>query len=402
MRCRNVPLLIVITWVALAIGSARADGITVSSIDASYTFARSMIFSLSASSDSPVTQATLFFQSGGAPPLSQPADSFVPANQVNLAATVNLVETKLPAFSTISYWWEVADQSSKTIRTETRTLAYIDNRFNWQEITSGPVRVHWYRGDSGFSTAAASVANEALPRIQQQSGVEPPSPIDIYIYASVDDLRSAVELGGRPWLGGQARPEFGVVMVAIPPGDGALIQMRREIPHELTHLMVFIATTPDYQAVPAWLDEGLATLNEGEPNPTQAVALQDAFAANRLIPIDALCGPFSTDASAALLAYAESQGVVQQIVDDYGSAGLQALLAAYRDGATCAGGVERGLSATLAGIELKWRSRLGPAGSAEAVAKGSGPWLLLWIAIGLPLLGLIAWRRPAKRDKATG
>jgi len=403
MRRWIVPLLVVIA-LAASIGSTSADtatlagGITVTSIKVTYAFARSMTFSVAVADSSAITAATLFYQSGVTPPRSQPADPFTPANPVDLTASVDLSKSSLSAFSTVTYWWEISDEAGRQLRTDTQTLAYIDNRFAWKDFASGAVRIHWYVGDSGFSAAAAAVANEALPHIQQQLGVEPPSPIDIYIYTKLDDLRSAVELSGHSWLGGLARPEFGVVLVAIAPGDSALVQMRHDIPHELTHLMVFIATTPSYRSVPRWLDEGLATLNEGEPDSSQAESLRAAYANNQLTPITTLCGAFPADATAAKLAYAQSRGVVQQIIDDYGSAGLQALMAAYRDGASCTGGVERGLNTTLASIELKWRSSLGPGGGAAAVASGSGPWIVIWLALALPLLGLIMWRKPKRSN----
>jgi hypothetical protein len=265
-------------------------------LNASYIFADRMIFTATATSDNPITQATVFFQSGSQPPYSHPADPFTPANVVPLTATINLKETKLIPFSTVSYWWEAIDQSGQKARSATQSIVYVDNRFPWQDFASDPARVHWYQGDSGFGGAAANIASEAMPGIQQQIGVEPPSPLDVYVYASVDDLRSAVELAGREWLGGQARPELGVVLVAIPPGDSARLQMRRDIPHELTHLMTFVAASPNYDAVPRWLDEGLATLNEGEPNSTQVLVVQDALTKNKLIPIESLCGAFPTDA----------------------------------------------------------------------------------------------------------
>jgi hypothetical protein len=403
MMMRHSIIFIVVAIALGPIGLAAADGIGVSNVNATYQFARSMTLTITASSDAPITQAAVFYQTANQTPIRQAADPFTPANQVDLQATIVFTETRPPAFSAITYWWEIADQSGKTVRTEVATLAYFDNRFKWQDLTSGKVRVHWVTGDSGFGATAATIANEALPRIQQQLGVEPPSPIDLYIYPTLDELRNAVELAGRPWLGGQARPELGVVMVAIPTGDTATIEMRRDIPHELTHLMVFVAARPGFDTVPAWLDEGLATLNEAEPDSNQAVALQDAYTANQLPSLESLCGALPTEATSALAAYAESRGVVQQIVDTYGSAGIQALVAAYRDGATCAGGVERGLNVTLNSIELKWRSTLGPASPAAAVAKTSGPWIILSITVVLPLIIALAMiRRPAKRDKMTG
>ncbi len=401
---RVLLALFILGSVLHPIGSASAAGISFTSLGASYTFADRMIFTTSVSDASPITQATVFFQSGSQPPYSHPADSFAAASVVSLTATIDLKETRLIPFSTVSYWWEVTDQSGQKARSDTRTLIYVDNRFPWQDFTSGPVRVHWYQGDSGFGSAAANIAVEALPGIQQQIGVEPPAPLDVYVYASTDDLRSAVELAGREWLGGQARPELGVVLVAIPPGDSARLQMRRDIPHELTHLMTFVAASPNYDAVPRWLDEGLATLNEGEPNSTQVLAVQGAFAKNQLIPLESLCGAFPTDASAALLAYGESRYIVQQIINEYGSAGIQALLAAYRDGATCSGGVERALNITLPALELKWRSAQQPSSSspasavptASSTATGILPWLLLIVVIGLPLIVILMWRAPRK------
>jgi Peptidase MA superfamily len=386
-----------IGWLLISIGLAHADGITLSELSATYTFAQSITFNVQASSASPIQQATLFFQAGGQPPIKQAADIFTAANQVTLTAKIDLTQIKPPAFSTISYWWEVDDRSGQHLQSAAQSIAYIDNRFNWQDFTSGSIRVHWVQGDSGFGASAASIANNALPKIQQQIGARPPSPIDIYIYSSTQQLRSAVELAGQTWLGGLAQPEFGVVMIAIPNDETTLINLRRDVPHELTHLLVFVATTPNYRSVPRWLDEGLASLNEAEPNPAQAVALQNAFDANQLIPIESLCGAFPGDAASALIAYAESRGLVQQIVNEYGSAGLQALLAAYRDGATCDAGVERGLNDSLASLELKWKATLAPNSGAASIVTGVLPWLLLIAVIVLPLIALIPRRDKMKR-----
>jgi hypothetical protein len=402
---RRTWLILIITLGFLhPIELVKADGITFNALSASYQFAESITFTADVSGPAPITRATVFFQSSSQPPYSHPADPFTPATPITLTATIDLKETKLIPFSTVSYWWEVVDAAGNAARSATQTLIYVDNRFAWQELTAGPVRVHWYQGDSGFGSAAASVASETLPKIQQQIGVEPPSPLDVYVYASTDDLRSAVELAGREWLGGQARPELGVVLVAIPPSDSARLQMRRDIPHELTHLMTFVATTPNYDATPRWLDEGLATLNEGDPNSTQAIAVQDAATKNKLIPLENLCGTFPTDASAALLAYGESRSVVQQIINEYGSSGVQALLAAYRDGATCEGGVERALNTSLTGLEVKWRSQLQPgeattnpiAPTTSSSSTGILPWLLLLAVIVLPLIVILWWSRPRK------
>lgn len=401
-------ILIFILGVFCPIGLAWAAAPIFSNFAAEYQFAERMNFAADVAGDTSIASAKLFVQSGSQPPYALPADPFAPGSPVTVTASLDLNEIKLIPFSTITYWWEATDEAGQTGLSPRQSFAYVDNRFEWQELADGPARVHWYQGDSGFGAAAASVAGETLPKIQQQIGVDPPAPLDVYIYASVDDLRQAVELAGRDWLGGQARPELGVVLVAIAPDDSARLNMRRDIPHELSHLMTFVATAPNYASMPRWLDEGLATLNEGEPNAMQALAVQDAALGNRLISLTTLCGVFPTGASDALLAYGQSRNVVQRIIDQYGSAGIQALLAAYRDGATCAGGVERALNVPLNDLDAQWRAALpGASGglSANPVAStastGVFPWLVLIAAVALPLVVVLAWRVPKKHDKLT-
>lgn len=380
-----------------ALGIANAQGLTATGFSEDYVFAESITLGLTAAGDSPITQATVYYQMGGAPPIGIPARSFEPATAITVTAVIALDQSPPTAFTTVRYWWELADRAGNQLRTDTRSFTYIDNRYEWQSLTDDQVRVHWYAGDSAVASSAAQIANEALPRLRQQVGSEVPTPIDMYIYANVADLRSAVEGLGRPWLGGQARPELGVVMIVAAADDTVNVQLRRDVPHELTHLMVYVATTPNYASVPAWLDEGLATFNEQEPNAAQAVAIQTLAAANELPPLEALCGNFPVDGQAALAAYGQSASVVQQIIDTHGSAGVQALLAAYKDGVTCAAGVERGLNATLAGLDLQWRSNMNPTSGVSTVAKGSAPWMILVLIVLLPLLAAALFiRKPAR------
>ena len=392
-----LPLLIaLVSLIAvdrLAADRLHAEPIKFEFSEPRYQFAEWLAFAAHASGSISITHATVYYQAGSALPVSQPADPFAAATEVDLAATITFASVRPVAFSIITYWWEVVDVAGNRQQSELRTFKYIDNRFVWLLLDEGHARIYWYQGDSALSTSAAKWVADTLPRLEQQLGTKSPDKLDVYIYAALDDLRSAIELAGREWLGGQARPELGVVLIAVPPGPEADLQLRRDLPHELTHLMMYLAAYPRYDAVPAWLDEGLATLNEAEPNPAQAVALQKALEAGQVPSLEALCGALPIDATEVLAAYAQSRGVVQQIVDAYGSTGIQALLAAYRDGAECAGGVERGLNTTLTGLELKWRASLSPDNGASTLAKGFGPWLIILVVVSAPLIVMLTSRK---------
>jgi hypothetical protein len=73
-----------------------------------------------------------------------------------------------------------------------------------------------------------------------------------------------------------------------------------------------------------------------------------------LIKLDALCGAFPADAGQAELAYAESESLVRYIRDQHGATDLAALLAAYADGVSCDGGVQRVLHLSLSQLEEAW------------------------------------------------
>lgn len=361
-----------------------------------YVFAQQITFVLDASSDARITRAVVSYQSDRSS-LRQSEAAFAPETTVHVEVLQELRGGAIPPFSTVTYWWEIADEAGQTLTTPRVTFAYIDNRFDWQQVSEAGVTVFWSEGDAAFGETALDTALESLPGIAGEIGVPPPAGIDIYVYPSRDDLIGALRLGGRDWAGGQARPELGVVLVDVPPSPAAPVEMRRLIPHELTHLLVYAATQPNYERVPAWLDEGLATANEGVPDPALAVALDAAAQAGRLLSFESLCAPFAAQIDEARLAYAQSGSLVQFIRDRFGGQDIRNLLAAYRENAACAPGVARALNLPLVTLEGEWRAQLtaGSGVAAGVVVETGAPWLalsamacltLLPILGGLPLL----------------
>ena len=175
--------------------------------------------------------------------------------------------------------------------------------------------------------------------------------------------------------------------------------MERDIPHELTHLIVYSVMGPEgYRHVPAWLDEGLATANELRPDPALEVALNQARAEGQLLPLTALCPPFPTDPEAALLAYAQSASLVRTVRDRYGNTGIRDLLAAYADGAGCEGGIERGLGITAHQFERLWHADLvGLSGWIVWLSENAAPLLLWVIGLVLALPMAMVFRRQSKQ-----
>ncbi|MBN1890024.1 MAG: hypothetical protein JW850_18655 [Thermoflexales bacterium] len=354
----------------------QADGMTVETMGVEYSFGQQMTFRLAVRSEVDITSAHVFFDAGHGPLLKGTALLSRSGAITQASYTHDLLARPLPPFSQVTYGWEIGDAGGARLTTVSQTLDYVDNRFAWRSIAGKGVRVAWYHEDQSLGQATLDAATEIMPRLSQDLAVPFPAQTEIYLYSRVEALQSALATAGRPWQGGQARPELGVVLIALDPTSDAR-PLASDLAHELTHLLVYQATGDAYTHVPCWLDEGLAVSSEASPDPAYQAALEAAYRDNALISIEALCAPFPADWDTARLSYAQSQSLVRFIREQYGPQGIRTLLAAYRDGAACGSGVERALGLPLARLEMDWQASLGPRVAWQAVFDKVGVWVML-------------------------
>jgi hypothetical protein len=369
--------------------------------DADYSFGQHITFYLEANSSAPITQVNLFLKIQGQSDVTVVPVPLEPGRQISVNYPHSLTGEPIPPFAFVTYWWTIEDESGRRQQSEEKLLYYADNRYDWQLIENRQQDIHWevywVKGDVTFGQTAMNIAVKALDDIRGELVTTAPGVIRIFIYPSEEDLRSALNLSGYDWAGGQARPELGAILVGIPDGVTAQGEMERLIPHELTHLLVYEATGRRSGLVPPWLNEGLASLYERRPDPSHKALIEQALAQGQLIPLDALCAPFPQDESTARLAYAQSVSVVRYLRDMRGSTAIRELLAAYADNASCNSGVTRVLGQSLKGLDSSWRASLTNQGQAFIILKDSSLWLALWlmtILLALPFVGVLRRRRP--------
>ena len=245
---------------------------------------------------------------------------------------------------------------------------------------------------------ALDLARTSLESITDFLQSPPLETVEIYIYPSLPDLQMALRLTRQEWVGGQARPDVGVVLLAIPNSEETIIQMQQYIPHELTHLILYKKMGPQgYAYLPTWLNEGLASHFEQRPEAAYAVALEKARNEGDLIPLSILSSPFySMPTEKIILAYAESQSVTAYLQQTYGWSAIRALLDAYTDGLDYSQGVEKALNTTLAKLERDWQVWLeqgttpeqqtpSPNWTASRIAiREMAPWVFLSLLTILP------------------
>jgi len=396
---RVIASLILALVLLPAVSIAADGGITVVESNTSHNFAQQVTFTLRATSEAEITQVYLFFRATGDERATSVDVDLTPGHEINVNYMHELRSSPLPPFATITFWWQIEDTAGNALTTEPQQFEYTDNRFSWEELGADGLAVRWIEGhgDPPFAQAALDIVQTSVEEISAELHVQAPESIVVYIYDSQRNLEGAMILAGREWVSGQAHPELGVVVVAIPHEEGYTSRMMRDIPHEITHLLVYQAATPaGYKYVPTWLDEGLATANERWPTPEHAMMLEEARVEGALIPLQDLCVPFSPDSPTAFLSYAQSGSVVRFIRERYGDEGIRALLAAYANGASCAGGVEQALGLTLNGLETAWRVSLEPQAPWRTWVERIGIWMGIWLLsllIAVPMIGGLRRRR---------
>jgi hypothetical protein len=359
--------------------------------DASYTFGQTMTFVLDAEGVdlAEVSEVILFFRSE-ATTSTFTAELPTTAAVWPLSHRVDLTSVRLPPFVDVAYWWRVTLADGTVVELPSQTTAYADDQFAWHSLTQQSVTAYWVGDDLTLGQLALDIVAESLPRLRQLLPVPEPVEFDLYLYPTSADLRAALRLTGQDWVGAHAHPELGVLLVTAVNIRTAATDLRQSIPHEMAHLLLYQATGPNYDQIPQWFNEGLATYMESSPNPPYDLLLREAVNGRATIPLADLCQSFPDREEQALLAYAQSVSVIRYIQAQYGNQALRGLVNAFADGADCHSGVERALGFTLDSLNRDWLRSLEPRSPLAQFWQESGLWLLLLLG-GFLFAGLLVW-----------
>ncbi|MCI0611059.1 MAG: hypothetical protein L0Z71_18620, partial [Anaerolineae bacterium] len=101
-------------------------------------------------------------------------------------------QNTLRPFSVVRWSYQIALADGSTFQSETYFIRYDDDRFAWQTLEAGSVRVHWYNGDANFGQAALNAAQSGLGSISKVMPLDLTQPVEIFIYANATDLRGTL------------------------------------------------------------------------------------------------------------------------------------------------------------------------------------------------------------------
>jgi hypothetical protein len=302
-------------------------------------------------------------------------------SQWHLTYTQDLTQHPLRAFANIKYWFGFLLEDGSVVTSKLFTFYYEDNRYAWQTLEAPPFRMHWYEGNMRLGQEVFNTAWDGLTRAKSILSLEPPKEVNIFAYASAREVQSTIRMGGMDWAAGNTDPSLNVILVSLPPGPEQRLEMARQIPHELMHILIYNKVGERYHKLPIWLVEGLASNVELYPDPDYALLLQTAHERNTLPSLLSLCQTFPQDASGALLAYAVSTSFTQFLYQQFGTSGLEHLLQVYADGQACQPGIETALGVTLTDLEHSWQQKTLESKPVIQEMDKLIPWLVIFLLI---------------------
>lgn len=317
-------------------------------------------FKIRVESDSPITEARLFYRVAGQIATARGDAEIEPALRVDASFTIEQERDYLPPGTELQYWWRITNEAGHELKTDPQPLLYLDDRHDWQTLSSERLTLYWYRGDRAFGEALFDQANRTLDQIEAEAGVQVETPVKIFIYGSYEDLRNAIAVGSQEWTGGQAFTEQGVVVIGVSPND--LDYGLAATPHELTHLVIHQATDNPYGDIPRWLDEGLAVYMSGELDAGwrgYRDMVTRAARQGKLMTLQTLSSSFPADSDQAGQAYAQSGAVVEFIIDHYGQEAMAHLLDIFSKGALYDDALQQALGVDTWGLDNVWRQSIG-------------------------------------------
>ena len=283
---------------------------------------------------------------------------FTPGKTVHAEWTWEMRQSgSLPPGAQLWWRWRITDINGTETVTETKTATWLDDIHEWRSMNNGEyLQLHWYEGDQTFAIDLAKAAYNGLQFNETKSGLKADAPINIYIYASTEDLKDAI-LYEPSWVGGQAYPDQNIVILGISPGN--LNWGRDVIVHELTHVLVGHLTFSCLGDVPTWLNEGLAVYSEGELDQGSQRQLEEAIRDDTLLSLLSLSSGFSEVSDKAYLSYSESYSVTKFLIETYGHDKMTSLLVALRDGLTIEEALQQTYGFRVDGLEAAWRAAIG-------------------------------------------
>jgi hypothetical protein len=349
---------------------ARAAGsIEVLANKQSAVFAKTLTFSLRARATSPIQEVILFYGRDGERLVRRIYPQFVASPQITVEHTEEIEAGQFAPGTMLRAYWRLRAADGTTLTTPPILFEYAHDAFAWKSLAGQNVDLYYYK-DAAKAQDLLKRAEEAVTRIAQQINVPLKQRLSIYVYDSRADMSQALSKRSEGY-----DERVTTLGVAVDERTLLLLGTHRDVnqtvAHELTHLVVHLATDNPYASLPRWLDEGLAMVNEGELPSGNKRALDAGIRANKLLSVRSMTS-YSGMASQVDLYYGQAFSIATFMLKEGGAAKMQQLLAVFAKGTRQEEALQAVYGFGLDELDTRWRASLGLGPRREPTPKAQG------------------------------
>ena len=259
----------------------------------------------------------------------------------------------IPAGADFEWRWEFVFESGEKFETEPQIWRYEDPRFEWQSLKEGDLEVAWY-DDRGVAESMMREGLAALEEISPFLGLDELIPIKVYVWANTGDAREVERIESERFeesvITGGTRVLADLVHIYQPS--------RWVVRHELTHVLTKLAGEGPYGDLPAWLDEGMATLAEGDWLERRGGALQYAINNDQVLSLRSMESPSNRPGFVDIF-YGQSAAVVLYLLGEYGNEKMNELFATFKEGSSVEDALGKVYGLGRDELDNAWRESVG-------------------------------------------
>ena len=279
--------------------------IEISQPSVDYLFNHHLHFSAAYQSDKIIQEAYVYFQWPGSQRSWFYMGELEDARTFDVSVTLDGSNSP-PPFSEVTYWFHLTTDHGESFDSQPYSFYYDDNRYAWKHVQDPPFDLYWHAGDAAFGTSVLAAARQGVQRSQQWLPLADPTEVQLRVYDNAADVQLIAGQAGVDWQAGHTDPQTGILLFSLPVGPQQSLEVQRQVPHEIAHLMLYQSLGAEgYANLPAWLNEGIASNVEVYSDPARDALLEVANGQDGLIPLYSLCSAFPQEDASARLAYAE-------------------------------------------------------------------------------------------------
>ena len=343
-------------------------GVRILEISHTVRFAAKLSFRLVAECDEPIEGVTLYWRQQGGGLTTRIVPDFDPGRHVEATYERPLERGEIPLGTPIEYYWRLELASGARFDTDVQSFVYEDDRFDWRRLEAGPITLLYYGGaaESRLAEELGKRGAETLDRLQQEVGVSLEKPVRVYVYRNAQDMEAALSPRSEGF-------DELILTLGVAVSEDVLVLLgghpaaRDTLAHELSHIVVGLATKNPYAPPPRWLDEGLAMYAQGELPAGNARALRTAIQSDTLLSVRSLSG-YTGDPHQVDLYYGEVYSLVDFLLRTYGREKMAELLRVFKEGTTQEDALQQVYGLTVDELDAAWRESLGLAARPTAAA----------------------------------